>query len=229
MIEAAGLAVSDILTPPFRRVLLKSLALTIVLLLALWLVLGWLLAFWVALPYAWLDSGFSILAAIGLVIGLAFLVAPVTALLAGLFLDDIAEVVERVHYPHEPEGRALPLGRSLVTTLKFLGLVLLVNAIALPLVLFVGFGILIFLVANAYLLGREYFQLAALRFHDAPTASALQARHSGQIFAAGLVIAGFLAVPLLNLAGPLFATSFMVHMQKRIVGPERRSGGLLAG
>ncbi|MBA3517817.1 MAG: sulfate transporter family protein [Rhizobiales bacterium] len=229
MISAAALAFRDILTPPFRRVLLKSLALTIGTLLALWLMLGWLLASWVALPYAWLDSGFSVLAGIGLVIGAAFLVAPVTALLAGLFLDDIAEVVERVHYPHEPAGRALPLGRSLVVTLKFLGIVVLVNAIALPLVLFVGFGILVFLVANAYLLGREYFQLAALRFHDAPTASALRARHSGRIFAAGLVIAGFLAVPLLNLAGPLFATSFMVHMHKRIAGSERRPGEILAG
>lgn len=229
MIEAAALALRDILTPPFRRVLLKSLALTIGLLLALWLLLGWLLASWVALPYAWLDSGFSILAAIGLVIGLAFLVAPVTALLAGLFLDDIAEVVERVHYPHEREGRALPLGRSIVTTLKFVGLVLLVNAIALPLVLFVGFGVLVFLIANAYLLGREYFQLAALRFHDAATASALRARHSGLIFAAGLVIAGFIAVPFLNLAGPLFATSFMVHVHKRIAGSERRPGGILTG
>ena len=223
MIEAAALAFRDIWSAPFRRVLFKSLALTIGLLLVLWAALAWLAAYFVALPYPWLDTGFSVLAGIGLVIGLAFLVAPVTALFAGLFLDDIAEVVERVHYPDDPPGRALPLGPSLLTGAKFLGLVLLVNAVALPLVLLVGFGFLVFLAANAYLLGREYFGLAASRFHDPAAAHSLRVRHSGRIFAAGLLIAGFLAVPILNLLGPLFATAFMVHLHKGIAAGERRA------
>lgn len=228
MIDAAALALRDILSPPFRGVLFKSLALTIGLLLALWIGVQWLLARFVELPWAWLETGISILAGFGLLVGLAFLVAPVTTLFAGIFLDDIAEVVEHAHYPHEPAGRALPIGRALVTSAQFLAIVLLVNAIALPLVLLVGFGVVIFLVANAFLLGREYFQLAALRFHDAATARALRARHSARIFAAGLIIAAFLAVPFMNLLGPLFATAFMVHMHERIAAAERRPGGLLA-
>jgi CysZ protein len=229
MLEAAGLALRDILAPPFRSVLWKSLVLTIGLLAALWIVLEGILAYFVALPYGWLDTAFSILTGIGLVIGLGFLVAPVTAGFAGLFLDDIAEVVERTHYPAEPPGRAVPFARSLMLSVKFLGAVLAVNAIALPLVLFVGFGFVVFLVANAYLLSREYFQLAALRFHGEETAARLRARHSGRIFAAGLLIAGLLALPIVNLVGPLFATAFMVHLQKRLASMERRPGGLLAG
>jgi CysZ protein len=228
MLDAAALALRDILSPPFREVLWKSLALTIGLLAVLWIVLEGVLAYFVTLPYGWLDTTFSILTGIGLVIGLGFLVAPVTAAFAGLFLDDIAEVVERTHYPAEPAGRAVPLGRSLVLSVKFLGAVLAVNAVALPLVLFVGFGFVVFLVANAYLLSREYFQLAALRFHDEATATRLRARHSGRLFAAGLLIAGFLAIPVANLVGPLFATAFMVHLQKRLSAVERRAGGLLA-
>ena len=54
------------------------------------------------------HGAFDILTGIGLVIGLGFLVAPVTALFAGLFLDDVAEVVERTHYPADPPGRPLP-------------------------------------------------------------------------------------------------------------------------
>ena len=228
MLEAAALALRDILSPPFRTVLWKSLALTIGLLVVLWIVLEGLLAFVVALPYGWLDTAFSILTGIGLVVGLGFLVAPVTAAFAGLFLDDIAEVVERTHYPAEPIGRAVPLGRSLVLSLKFLGAVLAVNAVALPLVFLVGFGFVVFMVANAYLLSREYFQLAALRFHGEDVAKRLRARHSAKIFAAGLLIAGFLAVPILNLVGPLFATAFMVHLRRRIAAVEQRPGGLLA-
>jgi CysZ protein len=218
MLDAAFLALREILSPPFRGVLVKSLALTIGLLVALWVLLERLLSTWVEIPWPWLDTAFSILTGIGLVIGLGFLVAPVAALFAGLFLDDIAELVERTHYPADPVGTPLPMARAIATAVQFLCVVLLVNAVALPLVLLVGFGFLIFLAANAYLLGREYFELVALRHHDAPTARRLRIRHSGRIFAAGLVIAGFVAVPVVNLLAPLFATAFMVHVFKRVAG-----------
>jgi CysZ protein len=44
----------------------------------------------------------------------------------------------------------------------------------------------------------------------------LRRRNSRTIFAAGLLIAAFLAIPIVNLLGPLFATAFMVHVAKRI-------------
>jgi CysZ protein len=215
MLDAAFLAFREILSPPFRGVLVKSLALTIGLLVALWILLERFLSTWVEIPWPWLDTAFSIRTGIGLVIGLGFLVAPVAALFAGLFLDDIAELVERTHYPADPVGTPLPMPRAIATAVKFLGVVLLVNAVALPLVLLVGFGFLIFLAANAYLLGREYFELVALRHHDTETARRLRLRNSGRIFAAGLIIAGFVVVPVVNLLAPLFATAFMVHVFKR--------------
>lgn len=216
MIDAAVLALRDILSPPFRAVLVKSLALTLGLLIALWYLLDRLVTAYVTMPWPWLETAFSIVTGIGLVVGLGFLVAPVVALFAGLFLDEIADVVERTHYPLDPVGRPLPIVRAIVTALQFLGVVILVNAVALPFVLFVGFGFLIFLVANAYLLGREYFELAAIRHHDEAMVRRLRLKNSGTIFAAGLIIAGFVAIPIVNLLGPLFATAFMVHMQKRI-------------
>ncbi len=222
MLSAASLALQDVLSPPFRGVMVKSLALTIGLLTALWIVLVWFVASWVVLPWAWADIVVSILTGIGLVIGLGFLIAPVTALFAGLFLDDIAELVERTHYPADPAGRPLPIVRGAVTSLKFLSVVLLVNAVALPLVLFVGFGFVIFLAANAYLLGREYFELIALRHKDALAARRLRLSNSGTVFGAGLIIAGFLAIPIVNLLGPLFATAFMVHVYKQTAASSPR-------
>jgi CysZ protein len=228
MLQSAALALRDLFSPPFRGVLFKSLALTLALLVALWMALQWLLASQVVLPWPWLDTALTIVTGVGLVLVLGFLVAPVTALFAGLFLDDVADVVERTHYASDPPGRALPLPRSLATSLRFLGIVLLVNAFALPLVLVVGFGFLIFLVANAYLLGREYFELAALRHHDAVSVQRMRLRHSATIFAAGLAIAAFLAIPVVNLLAPLFATGLMVHLRRRIAMADSRRG-LLAG
>ena len=49
-----------------------------------------------------------IAAGLGLAAGLALLIGPVTAVIAGLFLDDVAEVVEKEDYPQDPPGRALP-------------------------------------------------------------------------------------------------------------------------
>ena len=97
-----------------------------------------------------------------------------------------------------------------------------------PGLLLLGFGVLIFFVANGYLLGREYFQMAASRFHDERTVKTLRSRHGGRIFLAGLMIAGFLAIPFVNLLAPLFATALMVHIHKRIDARERRPDGLLA-
>jgi len=216
MLDAAILALRDILSPPFRGVLMKSLALTVGLLIALWLALVWVFAHYVATPWPWLDTALDIMTGVGLIVGLGFLVAPVTALFAGLFLDDVAEMVERTHYPADPPGRAQPFLAGIVTAVKFLAVVLVVNAIALPFVLLLGFGFLIFLAANGYLLGREYFELAALRHHDELTVLRLRRRNSRTIFAAGLLIAAFLAIPIVNLLGPLFATAFMVHVEKRI-------------
>ena len=90
-----------------------------------------------------------------------------------------------------------------------------------PFLLFAGFGFLIFFVATAWLLGREYFLLAAMRFHSVEEAKALRKRHHGTVVLGGCFIAAFVSIPILNLATPLFGTAFMVHMHKRIAGPRR--------
>ncbi len=227
MISPAQLALSQILSPPFRGLLWKSVGLTLALLAALWIVIQAVILQYLALPFGWMETVFSIAAGFGLLIGMAFLIAPVATLFAGLYLDDVAAMVEAESYPGEPAGTPMPIVPAMVTAIKFFALVMAVNMVALPLVLLLGFGVLVFFAANGYLLGREYFQFAALRFHDQRTVKALRLKHGGRIFLAGLVIAGVLAIPILNLLTPLFATAFMVHIYKRIDARERQPGGLI--
>ena len=91
-----------------------------------------------------------------------------------------------------------------------------VYLVAVPFLLFAGFGAVIFFFCTAYILGREYFELAALRYRPVAEVRALRRRHHGTVFVAGLFIAAFVSIPILNLATPLFGMAFMVHMHKRL-------------
>lgn len=216
MLTAASNAFSQVLSPPFRTVLWKSLATTILLLVLAWFGIQALLAAFVVAPWPWLDTTLAVVAGLGLLVGMVFLVGPITALIAGLFLDEIAGHVEAEHYPADPPGRDLPLGASLVESVKFAVLVVIVNAIALLLLLLPGINLVAFLAANGYLLGREFFELAALRHMPAAQARRLRERHRVRVFLGGLVIAAVVAIPLVNLLAPLFATAFMVHLVKQV-------------
>ncbi len=156
----------------------------------------------------------------GLVIGLGFLIGPVTAIFAGIFLDDVAQRVEERNYPDERPGAAMPMGPSMILAAKFTVVVIVANLLALLLVLLPFVNVAIFFFVNAWLLAREYFQFAAMRFRSEGDANAMRQRYAPEIFLAGLVIAGFMAVPLLNLLTPLFATALMVHVHKALSARE---------
>jgi CysZ protein len=230
ILEAASAALSRLFSPAYRSVLFKSLGLTLLVLLAAWFGLQWLFdAFalpWIERPTlpdwaGWLGWATAILWGIGAALALALLVAPAAALVAGFFLDDIAALVERDDYPDDPPGRALPVLTAFTLSLKFLGVVVAGNLFALLLLLVPGVNAAAFLVVNGYLLGREYFEFAAMRFRSEAEAKALRRRHAGAVFLAGLLIALFLAVPVVNLAAPLFAATMMVHLNKMVSARDR--------
>src|SRR5205807_7194417 len=118
-------------------------------------------------------------AGLGIIAGSVLLMPAVTALVASFFVDDIALEVERGCYPGEPEGRALPIVRAAIEGLRTALIALLIYLLALPLMLFFGFGAIVFFLCTAYILGREYFELAAMRYHPAADAKALRRTHAG--------------------------------------------------
>ncbi len=233
IVDAARAAAGHLFSPDFRGVFFKTLGLTLLALLALWFglseVFQWLALPWidVLLPGApetagWLQLLASVAVGIGIALGLALLIAPVTAIIAGIFLDDVAELVERTDFPADPPGTPVPTLRSLVLSLKFFGIVVVGNLLALMLLLVPGINIAAFFVVNGYLIGREFFEFAAMRFRPEEEAKALRRRNAGTVFLAGLVIAAFMAVPILNLLTPLFACAMMVHLHKSVAASERR-------
>ncbi|HZS62932.1 MAG TPA: sulfate transporter family protein [Xanthobacteraceae bacterium] len=233
MVAAAGKALAQMVSPEFRRLLLKSIGLALILIVVVSIGFYQGLSWLVANGAAWGESHvqavpqglwhllvwmLSIMAGLGIVTGAVFLMPTVTAFVGSFFVDEIADLVERAHYPAEMPGRPLPLWLALWEGLLTALLSLVVYFCALPFVLFAGLGFFILFLANAYLLGREYFDLAAMRFRPPAEAKALRRAQRGQVFLAGMLIALFVMIPVVNLATPLFATALMVHVHKRSSG-----------
>jgi CysZ protein len=220
MLSAAGQAFQELFTPPFRAVLWKCVGFTIGLLILLGVAIEWTFSHFVQWP-DWIETTIEWLGGLALVVGSIFLIPPVTSLIAGLYLDDIAAEVERTQYPADPPGRELSTPRAIGLALKFFIVVLLVNIVALFLLLVPGVNLIAFYLGNGYLLGREYFELAAMRHLAPPEAKRLRKANRLTVFLCGLIIAGLASVPILNLITPLFATAFMVRIYK---GLARRPG-----
>lgn len=236
ILDAARLSLINLFAPETRAVFWKTLGLTILVLVGIWFALReifilyawpWFAAFFPDMPdwTGWLTLIAAIAAGIGLALALALLIAPITALIAGLFLDDVAEVVEKRDYPNDPPGKAMPLGEAVASSIKFLGVVIVGNIIALFLLFIPGINLIAFFLVNGYLLGREFFEFAAMRFRSPLEARAFRAKHASTVFMAGLLIACFLAVPIVNLLTPLFAAGLMVHLHKMISKRDSGFGG----
>jgi len=234
--DATRAALTELFTPAFRAVFMKSLGLTLAALAILWLLLHWLFdafalpwmaSLWPMIPAwaNWLGLAAGVLAGLALAIGLAFLIGPVTAIIAGFFIDDVAEAVERKDYPTDPPGRPMPLIPSLILSVKFFGVIVAGNIVALLLLLVPGVNFIAFFVVNGYLLGRQFFEFAAMRFLSEADAKALRRQNALMVFLSGIIIAAFLSIPLLNLLTPLFAAALMVHVYKAVSLREKKRPG----
>src|SRR6476620_2045316 len=229
MFDAAIKALAQMFSPPFRRVPLKAIGLGLILIVLMCSGLNRVFSWMATTGATWAEATagghtswqilawvLSIAATLGIVTGAVFLMPAVTAFVGSFFVDEIADEVERKHYPMEPPGSALPLPRAVIEGLNTALLAVLVYLFAMPLLFVAGLGLVIIFLANAYLLSREYFLLAAMRFRPAAEAKAMRRAHRTSIFLAGLIIAMFVSIPIVNLATPLFAMAMMVHMHKRL-------------
>lgn len=207
--------------PRFRRVLLLGIVLTIALLIAATTGLVWLMG--------WLTQGEAVQEMLGdvhwvgdliqwgsllvMLILSVFLMIPVASAITSMFLDEVARAVEDKHYPHLPTASSVPFWDAVRDTVNFLGLLLVANILALflyvmmpPLSPFIFWGL------NGFLLGREYFTLAAMRRVGRVKAKELRRAHSGTIWIAGILMAMPLSIPLINLVIPILGAATFTNL-----------------
>ena len=212
MIQAFIKAAGQITDPKARQVVWIALATAGAIFVLLWTLVGFLLANTAFFSIGWLETVIDWLG--GLAAGaLTWLLFPAAiSAVIGFFLEDIANAVERRHYPDLDPAFAKATSVTILTTLRFLAIMLTLNILMLPFLLTGPLFPFVFYSVNGYLLSREYFELVALRHLGPAEAKALRKKNAFQLFLTGVLVAFMLTVPVLNLLTPIIATGMMVHL-----------------
>ncbi len=225
-------ALAQIGDPRFRRVLFYGVALTIALLVGIYAlflgVIDWFVPEAVEIPGIGPIGGLDTLLSWGslvlMIVLSVFLMVPVASAFTGLFLEDVAAAVEDRHYPSLPPAHRVPFFDALIDSLNFFGLLVVVNILALVLAMMAGpFAPVVFWAINGFLLGREYFQLVAMRRMSKAEAKRMRSRHSGTIWLAGTLMAAPLSIPFVNLFIPVLGVATFAHLFHRLASADGAS------
>jgi uncharacterized protein involved in cysteine biosynthesis len=221
ILRAFWLSVEQLSDPRFRRVLGLGVGLALALLIGataglIALVQGFVTDE-VGLPIVgtvtWVDDILSIGSVFVMLILSVFLMVPVASAITSMFLEDVAQAVEDRHYAHLPPAQRVPFSDALRDTLNFLGVLVIANVLALVLyIMFAPVALFIFWGLNGFLLGREYFTMAAMRRVGRVKAKELRGRHTAKIWLAGVLMAVPLSVPLVNLLIPVLGAATFTHI-----------------
>ena len=212
MFEAYLKAIGQLADPAIRRVAWLGVGVAGAVFVALWTAIGFVLANTAVFEHAWLEWIMDAVGGVAALV-LAWLLFPgFVSAVVGVLLERVAVAVEARHYPHLAPASGISALAGVVSALRFLATVAVVNLGLVVFLLVPPVSPFVFYGANGYLLSREYFELVALRRTDRETARALRRAHRGTLFVTGVIAAFGLTVPVVNLVAPVVVTAAMVHL-----------------
>jgi len=225
--KAFFLALGQLGDRRFRRVLGLGIILTLALLVASYAGLLWIIDTLVGdeltLPVLgevrWVGDLLSFSSFFLMFFLSIFLMVPVASAITSMFLDEVAQAVEDRHYPQLPPVSGTSFGEALRDTINFLGVLIAANLLAILLYVFLApAALFIFWGLNGFLLGREYFMLAAMRRIGCKGAKKLRSRHMGTVWLAGVLMAIPLSIPLVSLLIPILGAATFTHLFHMLEG-----------
>lgn len=228
VLSALGKALGQMIDPAVLRVLVKTIAVTLLVFAALGIGLYFALV-WAFEQLGWSQGGLAEAAAAALLAILAtWLLFRIVALaVLQFFADEIVAAVEARHYPHlAKHAKALPFHRDIANSLRGAGRALAFNMIALPvaaILFFTAVGpAIVFLIVNAMLLGRELTDMAWLRHCEGDIKG--NPVPSLERIVLGGAIAGLMLVPLVNLIAPVIGAAAGTHVTHRRLARRQLEG-----
>lgn len=212
MLTALVRGFGHLFEPGVRRYLLYGLLLAVCCFAATWALVAWLLTATALTSIGWVEAVLDVLGGLATLVLTWLLFPSVFGAMCTLFTESVVAAVERRHQPHLGEARGAPLTAALLAGMRLLALGLLLNVLLLPL-LFLGPAYPVaWVFVQGLLLGREYFELVALRRLPPAEAVALRRKCRGSAFGMGAIAALLLMVPFLNLLVPFALAGGMVHL-----------------
>lgn len=212
MIQALSKGISQLNDKATRKYLWFSVIAAVITFFILWSFVAWILSETAISSIGWLESIIDILGGLATAV-LTWILFPATvSAVIGFFLDQVAECVEKRHYPNLPKAEGQPVSEAVISTAKFFGILIGLNILLLPFLFMGPVYPFVFYAVNGYLIGREYFEMVAVRRVSLADATSLRKRHQGSVIMMGVAIAFLLTIPLVNLLMPVVATAAMVHL-----------------
>ena len=215
MIQAFLRAIGQLFEPSIGKFVAFSVALSIAVFVGLCIGVYWLQTSTTLSNWPVVEWIVDVLGYVATLIVSFFLFPVVMSAMVGLFLEPVARAIETKDYPNAGAPHRLPFLAALGATIRFLLKALLVNFLLLLFLLFPPAYPVAWLVANAYLLSREYFELVAMRHLLPKEARLLRQRNGNSLLLGGAIAAGMFAIPVVNLVAPVVVTIAMVHMFHR--------------
>ena len=206
--------------PLIRKVIISAVILSVALFCFLTILIWWALGSAALIGISWLDSIIGLLGGGGtIILGILFFPS-VAGLIVTFMLEEIAQAVERRYYPDLPEPRKETLKEMFGNAARFSLLTLVLNIVfilfVVPIMALTIFLIpaipFVYFALNGYLLGREYFDFAALRRLNNTSVKKLRSRHKHRIFFCGIVISVMMTIPFINWFMPVVAAAYMIHI-----------------
>lgn len=220
LLKALLKALDDLFIDGMPGLFLKLLTCVAVMLGLFIVLVGYALHSTVFTNISWLEPVIDFMGTFGTAV-LAYFLFPVLMPLAVSFFDEhIAEKIERTDYPDAPEPHPAPLWQDIRTETLFALKALGLNLLCLPLYLIPLVNMCVYFTLNGYLLGREYFLMAAGRHGGRKAALDIAAKHRLTLFYAGAALALIAIIPVANLLLPFWGVALMVHLyhQWRLAG-----------
>ena len=220
MINLFLISVSQLPDPAFRRVIIKAILLSVFVFIFLAIIVWFVLSetnfftFWLFETFADMLGGIT-------AIVIAWLLFPTLAsFFITLFLEDIVEAVESRHYPGVLSEKTNNPSATYIISLRFTAIALFLNILAIPFYFFTiwfpPLGIFVFYCLNGYLLGREYFELVALRHIKMEDIPSIRKSNRWQLFLFGSVTTFLFTIPIINFLAPILGVTGMTHLVRKL-------------
>lgn len=141
--------------------------------------------------------------------------------LMSFFDERVAETIEAQDYPGLPDATP-PFWPTFWADARFALKAIGLNILCLPLYLIPLVNVLVYYGMNGYLLGSQFFRMAAGRRVGKVQCEQLLKQHRMTIILAGALISLCATIPILNLAAPMLGVATLLHLYHLIVGTAKQ-------